>query len=412
MDKSRAEIQTTAGYTKLDSKDAERICEESQITLKDHGEMFLGRQPPLNPLGDLDNMIHKVFDRVNWLRSETSTKFFETIHLALRLASFFITEPRMLDFFSHVALGDLKMDDVYKIPYLHANSTSLNEHGRKYVKAVFEAMGSSVFFTFSDNLPDGEAGCCEWYAATSHSISHSSTDKSADSRDGQCKKGAVGTIHHGQAVFQIHCSILRYFECHFANDTAANKLTNLFELACLLVHELTHAFFRFTRGGDIPEPRISAESNLAELGWAWQIWATGHPLRIPKDLDVPPLARSHRCFKYRIESFTNIAPVTLKMDTEAFILPTVWTRAWFRKATWGSIAKEGHGFLVRESKRLKLVRKTCEQIKGVCVSSVELDGEVLEVLYAHVKAAIPHRYVSVCEGDIAEAFGSTLQNRK
>jgi hypothetical protein len=112
------------------------------------------------PLGDLDNPIHNLFDRSSFYRTgrdrdgseenyPMSDAAYEAITPALRLASMFITESKMLRPFDHVANGVMAINEDGDT-YIRRGIAEFTPHGLEFVQAIFRLVTRRVRFYFAE----------------------------------------------------------------------------------------------------------------------------------------------------------------------------------------------------------------------------------------------------------------------
>lgn len=147
------------------------------------------------------------------------------------------------------------------------------------------------------------------------------------------------------------------------------------------MHELVHAFGSFVQkrepprlacseGGRWPEPCYSFEDDWHELGHAYESWLLGHKVWIyvgPESIQRPRYDHSstthtseawartfpQALFKtYGGDMTSPVAQSTVVLEIpKTRIMTTRVVRAWFLKATWDEIRREGHQILIKEAKR-------------------------------------------------------------
>jgi hypothetical protein len=427
----RGRLHPDSGPTKrkLRSGSSKRVnMDENRKAFQDallhHGKAFLGQVPTENPLGDLDNELHPLFKYENWWADQyvpgnailfENKVLWDNILPSLRLASLFISETNMLNFFVDVAFAHIPNEanttpwyTPCMKPYWPYRQT---DHAR--VRHIFEVMSKHVTFDFSLHVPNY----------------HGMTDQ----RNGIYKdyervfdNGEVDkyTLHESTCFIGFAPYIKEYFLRRHSTFSPATQVEMSLHFASIVVHEVAHAFFWFARpiywmktweewqawgSRWQDEPYIYEGSAIAEMGYAWQLFALGPFSHLPKETtpqddqsrNMYLASDDRRSFTKKGLLYTNRLS---RLEDSWFVETSPWVHAWFRKETWARIAQEGHRFMVAHARRLKVTLTQYEMFKTVVVSTVELDGNILEQLIC-TPEYLPV-YHTVRKVDISEAFAN------
>jgi len=162
---------------------------------------------------------------------------YEAITPALRLATLFITEPKILGPFDHVANGVVTTDGDGDY-YIRRGISEETPHGLEYVHAIFRFMMTNrLCFIFEKQRRDvGDP------KATMKPHTKGLIDLSMPFR-GQTY---TRKVRDARVIIHIHLpGWLDYLEHDTASARPAHQLNALLDLTMLIMHEVMHAFHVF-----------------------------------------------------------------------------------------------------------------------------------------------------------------------
>jgi hypothetical protein len=234
-----------------------------------YGEVRL----PSSHLGDIDNEVHPIFRQENWFledqfgpdRVEDGT-LWQRLQPALRLASVFITHPRLMGWWVRVLLGKRRMDWTTGKRFIEDPGDQGIE-GIERVQAVFEAMSQRVRWSFCDMTKDTAVACAAAYSLPSPSELRIYAPLGSPHRKYRATRNALLVI--------IGKEYRRYIRSdqYLAPAAACAALRVNWELAITMVHELAHQFWQHCsapRTKKFGEPVLRKGDRKAELGESWE----------------------------------------------------------------------------------------------------------------------------------------------
>ncbi|EON63435.1 hypothetical protein W97_02662 [Coniosporium apollinis CBS 100218] len=284
-------------------------------------------------IGNLRNAIHPVFQRSNF---DTSKDTYDTLKPALRLASQFLQNDALLEWWVQAGLGQEVSDPTTGQVYLNPppKADDPKDNLRTTMMALAE-MRYHVRFSF-DPLTDV--------------FGHTTIDRTRPSRP---KKNKIFNADF-KAATQIGLSDLFewWASLYYTSDstTECQRLRFNFFFAVNIVHELAHAFGVMRRGGGNAEPchsRIDMLSSTgAEMGWSWEVWTFGGQIA-PHDDFAAPTAMLVTAIPLPRE-------VAARGDRKICPVPMWWIGQWFQTSTWQGIEQHGRKALPRPPRDLPI----------------------------------------------------------
>ncbi|KAF2875308.1 hypothetical protein BDV95DRAFT_592014 [Massariosphaeria phaeospora] len=352
-----------------DLQDAQTIWE----LLYDAGALEIECEPI-----DLDNPIHPLFEEKNWVG--ISPDAYAKIVPAVQLASLWITEKKMLDWFFRLLTGDLIRGT--------DGRTELNMH--------------STTEDHRDHLVEGAVQRMFIDGCDRTSIVVSDTTKGTCTIAGMLVRMSPGEIQANPINPRIYMDYSEERSFHTTVIIAKELLETLdipltqcqlrrvlFSLAIVLVHEVTHAFGvwagKLSDGEHGYEPYMFADEEVAELGLSWECNILGGTPVVAmmggRDMDRTTMSTQCRDPDNRLEYNVRTS------DVDFHFLPMKSINLWFIKTTWDRIREEGHHFMRAEASRWRFVREPIqaryflrhhqkENVKEDIIR-IERDGEIV-----------------------------------
>lgn len=385
--------------------------------LLEHPKEFLGRDPVDKPFGDLDNEIHPLWEPKRWRLPQfapaqefmfENKRLWEAMVPSLRLASRFISEPKMLRFFVQVAHGEVHKDP-NSGSYYYLSEWHYGEKELARVRHIFQLISENVEYCFRG-----------WGHPTSSGVSFTGGNFIRDyKRTLETGEKDEYTLDVGRADIFFSTTWKEYFLRKHNSLPVHVQMAQSLQFAELLVHELAHAFTPFAHpfnpiildnsGKETnAEPSTSRDSHIQEAGLDWQYFAMGPLVYTPMGAK-DPLPDHHQFLGDDMSTAVVLGnddwtsePPEAGTGTTWYIRPSAWVHAWFLKETWDRIAKEGHEFMKTQAMRLTYNIKRYKFFRTLVLSTIELDEVPVQYLFCTPE----HRslYYTVQDVDITEAF--------
>ncbi|KAF1997132.1 hypothetical protein P154DRAFT_565616 [Amniculicola lignicola CBS 123094] len=343
-------------------------------TRADYVEAVSRFAPPLTSLEDLDNEIHPIFAPDRFL-PRIDQKMYERISPALRLATLFITEEKVMGWYRIIANAK-RVDGEQESPYFEQIKCH-TEDAQVVTEALFKYLAKKTFFRLKSgpNEPKGICGSCEWVGLKWRPGDPNQAGIDVNLKQGPIKKHVKG----GVAIINYTCYMHDYFSKQFENDTPTGQMYRLFHYAKTTCHELAHCL-HFVLHGVQKEPRAGKQFSLSEMGYLWEettfgmlliktrycslgcgiigLWSTHYDI-IPDSKGRLRLDTDHR------------------HDSEYKVIPVATMHGWFLKKTWDRIRKEGKDFMKASNERLVLKNAVSPRFETMFFE-LFLDGQLID----------------------------------
>lgn len=311
--------------------------------------------PNLRPM-DLNNPLHPIFDYKNW--KDTPLTLWEGIHPALRLATRFITETRVLEWWAKIACAR-KIDDPENPvfgPQRYDDSFRMTRDNARTTKEDLEELAGCILFSWADVR---ELGSNRVLGVT------------------QTEPGPPGVTHNIVRV-RIHKDLGdRMIAALDSTEPAPPGMLQRcqFSIAVLILHELAHAFLmnEDPAAAQSQEPLHSSGDVDNELCSSWEHFIFGREAPIPCNLDTADYNKSP-IFGLMSTEWQSRA-TKYRRGCHYTVVPTLWVNKWFLTETWDRIARDGKDWI--EQPRSKL---HCFWIPHWRLSAYATDSETLPSL--------------------------------
>ncbi|KAF2808712.1 uncharacterized protein BDZ99DRAFT_571608 [Mytilinidion resinicola] len=355
---------------------ADQLCSEEQATSFNtaridenhvlYSQCSNGNQDVIMPV-ELDNSIHPVFDQENF---ECEDHVYEAIKPALRLATLFITEEKMLCWWTSLVQSKLTLEQPAFILPDHPSSPEIYQQQIRVtlsrdaridatstltgVRNRFNSLAKGTTFRFltgsEKNSNAFSAHGRQWWKSHGNPIIGLS-----DTFRSYAEDLHIRTKEREIEILEYLDSVQRAGHEHFSEvmprtKYSAQDLCVLFRLAQALVHEIAHAFYALPWGNSHPEPLFHYDEPESEMGLSWENSVFGALPTASESL----AAHCHCCeSSVTIEDWGARVDAKDAADSEPadpkrhLILPMSWVRDWFLKATWSTIAADGADFMQR-----------------------------------------------------------------
>ncbi|KAF2139696.1 uncharacterized protein K452DRAFT_360425 [Aplosporella prunicola CBS 121167] len=269
-------------------------------------------------LPDLDNAIHPLFAYERF--TDTTIKEYEALTLALRLASLFLTEEALLQWYAHAAYGKT-VERPGQEPCLEDQMGPYSQQDLHAVSAALEDLAS--FVTFKWNSNEGFS-----LASTTPIVAENATHPTSRHHP-LFRTAAQDTTVLMRLNSQWRAYVSGPCSGHSTASLAA-RLRFAFVLGTTLAHEATHAFGIMLRGDSL-EPLFRASDRAAEWGESWEAWVFGARIFPAGKRLAPTPTLLGNAWITRADSRARGGYVRA-------VVPMRWVAAWFRKETWAALA--------------------------------------------------------------------------
>ncbi|KAF2640940.1 hypothetical protein P280DRAFT_498722 [Massarina eburnea CBS 473.64] len=290
------------------------------------------------PSSNLDNAIHPIFHDASFLE--------KSLHLrqALQLASLFLRQDKLLEFFIPLTYGRQQVDSATGKSYL-SNPVSWKSDAeiKLYINGVRQALHCLehclIFRWVSGEGTERLWGRTRFFERRP---SHTSTCSNAFK-------------YKNSVLIELNNKLLHFYddeETGYRTRSKCDQFRHDFQVATTLIHEIVHAFGAMRRGG-LTEPfiRLDYPSDSAEWGYAWENFMFGAIIN-PQDRTTYGTHVQLR------KTWADIALAKANGGKEYSAIPVRWTAQWFRKETWAKIEKTGPLAIPPPVTRLKFVSST------------------------------------------------------
>ncbi|CAI6329345.1 unnamed protein product [Periconia digitata] len=367
------------------------MCKE-QLSINDlvevanrNDRLKLLNDPSVLP-GNFDNEIHSVF--------QSATLSNNHLKQALQLASLFLQEDRLLEFFIPLTYGCVQTDLGSGRTYL-TNPTAWKSDAQislylRGVKKALDCLAHCVYFRFRN--PEDRL----WGRTLLLNKKPSHTPS--------CSKAFQ---HDVSVIIELNGRLRNYYEDEqtgYSTRSKCDQFRHDFQFAATLVHELVHAF-GILRRGNMNEPWIRLDLPDHEWGYAWENFAFGAIIN-PQDRK-----RSDTHVQLR-KTWSN--QVYERNGKEYSAVPVAWTAQWFRKESWARISAAGLLTIPLPVTRIKFMKfpKLCRWIVMTDVVETKNDIEALHNCAVKNRLQSPHfsvRDMELCKVDWKYTESAELQ---
>jgi hypothetical protein len=336
----------------LEYLDCKQFYETSPIrgTLKDRllKNGFDNKPPPAAE--DSIEYIHPIFHQQNFIGFND---FYSDIHPALCLASKFLTEPVLVDWFVRLGYGIEVQDEDGEVQMVKGPMEDLIDIRQTIIKDIKMQAGDIKFIRLGQEEM-GEAGGITYnylpqvaqLLEEDYQRQHNGEKLFNYSWYNPFQPDTAQTVVLADYYRQEYMGYRTFFG---SSDYGKNVKMRLdFEFACMLVHELAHCLAHlWTAQPNGREAKVMPGEALSESGISWECYTFGARVR-RSFIEYPLLCMPHD-FEYPLTG--GMIPVEVYLSTE-------WMHQWFRKETWDHMT---------EQSRLKLYAYRPEQPAGLVV---------------------------------------------
>ncbi|KAF2497892.1 hypothetical protein BU16DRAFT_537485 [Lophium mytilinum] len=325
-----------------------------------YSKCYQGNKGVIMPV-ELDNIIHPVFDQANF---DCDGHVYDAIKPALRLASLFITEEKILGWWTSVVQSKLTLEQPAIIFPEHSSSPELYQQRLKAtlsrdakidansalagVRNRFNSLAKGTTFRFlKGSEKDADVFSAhgkQWWKSHGNP-----TIGLADTFASYAEDLHIRNEEREIEILEYLDSVQRKGDLDVSTVIPRTKYTAqdvcfLFRLAQTLTHELAHAFFALPWGNSLPEPLFKHDDPEAEIGLSWEQSVFGA---------LPTASEYFEASCHCCESSVTIEHWGARVDAKDaadtmppnskrhLILPMSWVRDWFLKSTWAVITAQG-----------------------------------------------------------------------
>ncbi|KAF2016406.1 hypothetical protein BU24DRAFT_481017 [Aaosphaeria arxii CBS 175.79] len=315
---------------------------------------------------DLDYPIHPLFDHSNF--SNTPPEVYQTLEQCLRLASTFLHDDSVLEWFVIPLFGlplfDVQSGKTYLSDPLIDKTPREKKALVQEVSVALKCLAHCVRFEFFKTTSSGK-----FYARTLMDSRRPLHDNSS------C------TPHFKQsmsALIQLRKQYWEFLTQYYAKASMCEKLRHDFCLATAILHEVTHAV-GILRRGDMKEPHIRLD-HLAtpEFGFAWENFMFGGVIN--------PLNRSSSHVSHLMRKVWQDDETAMKFGGKEWSsVPMSYIAQWFRKDTWKQISKYGPTAVPPPEVSLKLRFETTYY-------TLLTDNKDTAAFFSRIRSKLAHRF--------------------
>jgi hypothetical protein len=270
--------------------------------------------------GMIDNEIHPIFHRSNWRWPGCDSKmdaFYEAARPALRLASRWIdTDSSLMDWWVHVSHGERTIHENGSV-YLAEHPAEKQPNARHFVRGLIKNLAGTIPFTLQhDQDMNGASGRCFGNLQT---FATSVAPDVGYTLKGGPQSSALSEIDPVIVIAYSHYHSL----IHSREMSKHDFYVHQFDLACTLVHELSHAIHFKWNPFSYDEPFINLSDTFPEAGKSWEVFVFG--AQLTASVDGEGMMHCQEMDHY------------LKGFGLNTVVPTSWLRQWWLKGTWNNI---------------------------------------------------------------------------
>lgn len=298
--------------------------------LQQHGALEVDDLLPIN----LQNEIHPIFARdrfVIW-----SDAAYDIVKPGLRLASKFLTEDAMLEWWVHTAFGVVAGDDS-GLECLMMSPKERHRSALHITRAAITELAEHITLGVYDRLDsDAEA--------------QTVAQRNGIRRGTRMVTKFTSPVFAKNLTYTPFIRISKEYETYarlgYAAATNSQEMRFQFHFATTLAHEVCHAFWLMRAGETLPEVNTPAHEFYAEprhsdrdppamgeLGLSWETFTFGFRLGTIDSKTAPTYAILGAPWKTVEEQETG--------DIRYLALPMSWINQWFREELWQDVARSG-----------------------------------------------------------------------
>lgn len=287
---------------------------------------------PNLPAPNIDNDIHPLFHAGNFTNASSDT--YRNLKYVLRLASLFIENDTVLEWFVAPLFGLPLLDTKSKKNYLSDPSTTKSRREREpliqKVRDALDCLSHSITFRFvSSNV--------KYFARTTIIEDRCPPHGRMCSQHNKPEMGML---------IEIRGQYLDFLQRLSTSCSLAERVRHDFSLAVTLLHEIAHAV-GVMRRGHLREPFIRLDHPSAEFGYAWENFMFGGIIN--------PFDRASTEIGFLMRKMWVDDPESSKGRVREWgSVPIAYIAQWFQRSTWEMISEQGPTAIPAPISHLKL----------------------------------------------------------